>query len=336
MGSIEQMFAFQKAIERYVSSMKIPSAGFVEALQRNSRLVEKALMPQIGVLGNLEAINRAVAGSLLVPNNLVTMMKKYQEMLPGSLSAFSAASAVLETYRTSEFLVPAYISRMNSDLSRVFSTSKAIGQSYDQLLRRLSEQSVIPAFARDFISRPSISTASHYRVLSAAKVVEVERTSSIEDDFRAATDSDWQESKAYVSKVEPEWLVLLDGAEQAVLSTNPDRVRHAITSLRELLTQVIHRFAPDDVVRKRLPDDKWYHDGRPTRKARLYCILLNKYDSDALLDFIEKDIDAVLALFDLFQKGTHEIVSSIEPGELLFIMKRTKALLCELLYDQAS
>lgn len=334
MGSIEQMIAMQGAIEKYISSMTTPTAGIVEAMQRNSRLVEKALAPQLGILGNIEAINRAVAGSLVIPNNLVTVMKRYEDYLPNSLKTFSVASALLETFRRSELLVPAYMAKSQYDLSMVFATSRGMGQAYDHLLKQVSEQTIIPAYARDFISRPSISTASHFRVLRSAKILDSEKSAALEADFKAATDSDFEESKDYISRVEPEWLVLLGGAEEAVRSSNPDRVRHAITSLRELLTQVIHRFAPDDAVKSRLPDGKWYHEGRPTRKARLYFILVNKYDSDVLLDFVERDVDAVLALFDLFQKGTHEIVSSIEPGELQYILKRTKALLCELLNDK--
>jgi hypothetical protein len=83
-------------------------------------------------------------------------------------------------------------------------------------------------------------------------------------------------------------------------------------------------------------DEKWYSNNNPTRKARLNYILMTKYGNDVLLDFIEKDIEAIIAFFEIFQKGTHEIVSSIGPNQLRSILKRAKMLICELINKETS
>jgi hypothetical protein len=119
-------------------------------------------------------------------------------------------------------------------------------------------------------------------------------------------------------------------------STNPDKVRHATTSLRELLTQVLHSGAPDIAVEAELKDPRWYSNGRPTRKARIYFILTQKYGDDILLDFLEKDIEAIESLFSLLHKGTHEVASSIGGDDLAFIVKRVRLTICQLLNAKTS
>ena len=119
-------------------------------------------------------------------------------------------------------------------------------------------------------------------------------------------------------------------------SNNPDKVRHTIASLRELLTAILHRFSPDDQVRTSLPDEKWYHEGKPTRRARLHFILQRKHASTLLLDFLDKDIEATLELFELYQRGTHQIVSNVSPDEVAFVLARSKVLIGELIVNGRS
>ncbi len=331
MSSFEQMIAIQKSIDRYLSSIKMPTASIMEAIQRNNRLVERALLPQLNMLQEVETINKAIAGSLVIPNRIIEEMKAQQNLLPNYLEAFSAANAVLESFRIAELKIPNYISKINYDLTSIFNTSRYMSEAYNALLTSVSEITIIPAYTNNFITKPIISTASHFTVLKWTRLIETDDNETLEADLIEAIDSDWKESESRISKIEPEWLILLSGAEAASLSNNPDRVRHAITSLRELITQIIKHLAPDKEVKSFLSEEKWYHDGHPTRKARLYYILTKRYNNDVLLDFIDKDITAILAIFDLFQRGTHEIVSSIDPSQLKFILRRTKALVCQLI-----
>jgi len=50
-----------------------------------------------------------------------------------------------------------------------------------------------------------------------------------------------------------------------------------------------------------------------------------------MLDFVDKDIAAFLALMDLVQQGTHEIVASVSEAELSWIARRARLLVAELI-----
>ena len=93
-----------------------------------------------------------------------------------------------------------------------------------------------------------------------------------------------------------------EGAVEASTSTNVDRARHTMSSLRELVTHVLHRLAPDEAFfgwdsHKAYLDDR----GRPSRPGRLryICRYVNHGEWTA---FIEKDVQAAVAFLDLLNK----------------------------------
>lgn len=99
---------------------------------------------------------------------------------------------------------------------------------------------------------------------------------------------------------------MLQGAVQALRSDNPDKVRHFSISLRELFTHVLHRLSPDDAVKKWSTSTDDFHNGRPTRRARLKYIS-REIDQTSFRKFVEADIKASLEFLSLFQGGTHGI-----------------------------
>jgi Predicted pPIWI-associating nuclease len=84
---------------------------------------------------------------------------------------------------------------------------------------------------------------------------------------RAAQTSD--ELEALLESREPELVSILRGARQAVHSQNADKARHVCISLREMLGHALRRLAPDQAVGAWTADPTHYHQGRPTRRARL-------------------------------------------------------------------
>lgn len=114
---------------------------------------------------------------------------------------------------------------------------------------------------------------------------------------------------------------LLEGARDAILRNGPDHVRHAVTSLREAVTHLMHRLAPDDELRAWSKSEHDFDKGRPTRRARLRYIY-RAVDSGPFGEFVVKDVDAVLALFDVFQQGTHGISSDIAQQKLSALLVR--------------
>lgn len=113
------------------------------------------------------------------------------------------------------------------------------------------------------------------------------------------------------------------GAIEAYNSNNSDRVRHFSTSIRELYTHLFHILAPDDAIKKWTSDPTHYHEGRPTRKARLLFICRN-INNDPFNAFVKKDVDATIAFIDIFQKGTHDIDPVFSPNHLVIIKSKAE------------
>jgi len=134
-----------------------------------------------------------------------------------------------------------------------------------------------------------------------------------------------------VASVGTDLLPLYRGALEAVRSKNPDRIRHASISLRELFTQILQRLAPDREVlcwipESSLPDEK----GRPTRTARLRYICRHVDDGD-FSAFIEADLDAALKFLNLIQKGTHGVTTGFTDVQLEALVIRMESLLFHLI-----
>jgi hypothetical protein len=120
-------------------------------------------------------------------------------------------------------------------------------------------------------------------------------------------------------------LILMKGARQSLESDNPDRPRHVTTSVRELFTHIIHRLAPDDEIRSWSADDEYYHNNRPTHRARLLYIC-RKFSCDPLAKFVEDDVKAALTLVDSLNAGTHQVESKLTTSQLEAIVSRMESL----------
>lgn len=122
--------------------------------------------------------------------------------------------------------------------------------------------------------------------------------------------------------LDPELMRMREGAIRALASDNPDRVRHFTVSYRELLTHVLHKLSPDEDVRMWSTSPNDYANGKPTRDARLRFITRG-INHGPLTDFFKKDIAAMVAVFNLFNGGTHAVTSSHTEAQLIAL--KTKA-----------
>lgn len=158
--------------------------------------------------------------------------------------------------------------------------------------------------------------------LSQENDIEFEKeNTTIIDETRKETD----DRLAYLlSGVNTELIVPLQGARLSLNSTNPDRVRHFATSLRELFTHVLHTLAPDNEVKAWSNSPEYFDNGKLTRRARLLyiCRTLNQ---DKFSDFVEKDIVAVLAFLQLFQQGTHQVTTQYSDLQLNIMLLRMES-----------
>jgi hypothetical protein len=117
---------------------------------------------------------------------------------------------------------------------------------------------------------------------------------------------------------------MIKGAREALHATNTDRVRHVITSYRELNMHVLHLLSPDNALKawSTSPDD--FANGRPTRKARLKFICRN-INHGAFDDFVNKDIETMVQVFDFLNKGTHEITTNFSEPQLLALKVKAES-----------
>ena len=115
------------------------------------------------------------------------------------------------------------------------------------------------------------------------------------------------------------------GALYSLSPQNPDAARHFCTSARELLTEILERFARDDEVKNVLPGCELTPNGKPTRRAKIRFFLHKQgVSDDAVTDFVEKDMENVVQLFRVFNDGTHGSSGRFEHSQLLAIRARVE------------
>lgn len=133
--------------------------------------------------------------------------------------------------------------------------------------------------------------------------------------------------EGHLNSVDPALIPLWRGALSDFNLSGPDSGRHFSVSLRELLTHVIHTLAPDEAIYQWTKDRNHYDkDGRPTRRTRILYICQN-IRLDKLERFISKDIDSILAYFDVLQEGTHTLDTSFPKYLPDLILSRARSLL---------
>lgn len=133
-----------------------------------------------------------------------------------------------------------------------------------------------------------------------------------------------------LGRIDTDLYRLWRGAWEAFGSSNPDRIRHSVTSLRELLTHVLHALAPDDDVRGWTSNPAHYHSGRPTRRAR-FLFVLSRIDGENLRRYLEKEAESCSALMEAFQPGTHEIVPAFSDIQLKVMLRKAHSIIGTLL-----
>lgn len=109
-----------------------------------------------------------------------------------------------------------------------------------------------------------------------------------------------------LARLDPDLDARWRGALFALDPRNPDAARHFCTSSREILTSVIDAAATDAEVLQADCDAERTQDGSVSRRARIkHCLQRRGSYARELADFVEADIDDVIALFREFNDGTH-------------------------------
>ena len=132
-----------------------------------------------------------------------------------------------------------------------------------------------------------------------------------------------------LARVHPDLVVPYRGARDALASDSVDRARHVLTSLRELWSHVLRRLAPDALISKWTTDSKHYHEGKPTRKARISYICRDLCH-DAFANFMDADTGSLIALIE-FLNHVHDIKPRLTSIQLKALVLRTETWLMYLL-----
>lgn len=115
------------------------------------------------------------------------------------------------------------------------------------------------------------------------------------------------------------------GALFALNPANTDAARHFCTSVREIFTEILSRWAEDkDVVAADANCEKT-QQGSPSRRAKIQFLLKKKSaDSPEMLGFVEKDIDDIIQLFPVFNKATHGVAGTHSFSSLKALKERVE------------
>jgi hypothetical protein len=143
-----------------------------------------------------------------------------------------------------------------------------------------------------------------------------------ESDYEYKIERDTNELLSFNPNLRAAWI----GAKEALRSGNPDRGRHVTVSLREVVTHTLHTLAPDQDIQSWTNDPRHFHDGRPTREARVLFICRG-INHGPFSKFMSADVRANIEFIELFQRGTHSLAASFSDDQLRALIVRTESLL---------
>ena len=265
-----------------------------------------------------------------IQHSLALIQSQYNSHL-----AYIAKLSILAEYSLSRFKIQsiginlALSDQIRNNLAKLLeASSKCYTRLFTEYLGKdnvLIESPIISkTTAEDFYSESDL-----FEVISAAKPdeqLEKEKT-IVRREIAIQTDRRLIE---LLQKVNKQLVQILQGARSALQSDNPDRIRHFAVSFRELLTHIIRALAPDESVKNWTSERSFFHNNIPTRKARIFYICRN-IKNNHYKRFLEKDIDAVLELLNIFQQETHEIDAKLAPSLLPILRLRMEIAVLALL-----
>ena len=259
-------------------------------LKAITKSLSSALLPQFDALkSNIFSIQRSL--SLLNDSNFASLVKSMNQknlLFTSYRNLFDSYNNLLGSFSTlysNIFSQPPIVTRFPGK-EVILST---------EIISKFSEIEIEPEIAEE--------------IDTEINDIQVENTNTL---------------KEHLPQINSDLNLLWLGACDSLNSSNPDKVRHTLTSLRELITQILHILAPDDATKDWVNDSNLLSNGRPTRKARLLYIARN-VNNEPFNSFFEKDLNASLEFINLFQRGTHEVVSSFTENHLKAIVAKTES-----------
>ena len=328
MDSLAKMIQQQKDLQEKFKRL-MPDINYMESIKRNFKLMESITKPHQDLIAQMSKFDHLLSSPFL--KQMEELSNAVSKMLPQYSNDFLLSSSMLEAFRHSILVVPDFFKEFEAQNNLLIDATKQLSSVFEKISIDIIKPPIIFDLLPDCLIAPVMSGSLHFQVLKDLHYIDTSIEYEAEENYFEAINDNCSTAEKKIEAANKNWLILLKGAEQSFLSKNPDKIRHTITSLRELITQILHTYAPDDDLKQKYTEPKYYHDGKPTRRTRIEYILFNKYSNSSLVEIVDKDIVAILEMFNLFQEGTHKVVSSLSDDELRFILKRTVLLIEQLL-----
>ena len=181
---------------------------------------------------------------------------------------------------------------------------------------------------------PDIIQYSSYEVFREAELLEqitVPEDEQVDlDEYEIIAIPEKRTLEDWLGKFNLDFPTLLQGARAALNTDNPDRARHVASSLRELIGHILRQLAPEDKIRGWNTDPSYYHNSRPTRKARL-LYLCREFDFAPLSKFVDADVKSAIYLIEALNAETHVISRRLTDRQLQALVDGTESCLLFLL-----
>lgn len=159
---------------------------------------------------------------------------------------------------------------------------------------------------------------------AADSVASLNRLLSADDDATAELQATTLTSQ--LTDISPELQDRSSGALFALNPTNPDAARHFCTSAREMMTAILDAEAPDGDVIAADPNYVRTPNGGVSRRAKIqYCLARSGNAIAEMVEFVDADINGVIALFDDFNHGTHGAAGRFPLSELIVLKERVES-----------
>lgn len=231
-----------------------------------------------------------------------------------------------EAIRRAVALPEATILRLRDTITDMTATYRRLAES----IRTYPEITQLPVFALPGATRELFVTGHAVDVLGVSDEALEEKDSS---QIQLVTEVEAETSVciSLLQNLDPALATPYVGAREALWGRNPDRVRHILSSLRELWNHLLRRIAPDEHVLAWVPNDKkeLLHKGRPTRKARVLYVCRN-LNHEPLAEFVDHDTQALVKLVEFFDH-VHELESELTDEQLRALLLRTDSWLTYIL-----
>lgn len=276
----------------------------------------------------------------VTPTQLKSMLNKAQREARQAANKYN--SAVRKHNTSVKRAVDAYNREVRTYNSRARSNRRRLEAEINQLRRQRSTTRYVVTqtsawqLQQAYIHVDEAATAGNWINQSAllADLAEAETANSAHVantllGEAEAADDDRELAETFISNELSSLSDDLDqrwrGALFALNPRNPDAARHFCTSSREVMIQMLDMKAADRDILATMSDCQKTREGKPTRKAKI-MYLLGPTDAGegSLGEFIERDINDVLELFNVFNSGTHGAAGKFDFRQLTALKERVE------------